>query len=82
MSNYEFVRDEKWVGKVKIYRHKTHTAVGIAISRAYTFDQGDETMIFPYDLVNNRVADWGELYSGHGESHTYALKMFEEESND
>lgn len=78
-SNYTHIRNERWNGSVKIYRHNV-TGEGIAISRASTFDRGDETMIFPYDLTDNEVSDWGEVYAGYGESHEEALRNFEAES--
>lgn len=76
MSNYTHVRDVRWNGSVKIYKHNK-TGEGIAISRALTFDRGDETMIFPYDLTKDKVSDWGELYAGYGVDHETALREFE-----
>lgn len=76
MSNYIFVREDKWVGPVKIYLHK-NTGKAIVISRADTFDRGDETMIFAYDLQANKVADWTDLYAGYGRTHEQALAEFE-----
>lgn len=80
MSNYIHVRDELWNGKVKIYRH-IGGGEGIAISRANTFDRGDETMIFRYSFADNKVIDWGELYAGYGVDHETALLEFEESQN-
>lgn len=77
-SKYAWVRDERWNGEVRIYRN-TLTGEGIAISRAQTFDRGDETMIFPYDFQANKVSDWGELYAGYGVTHEEALREFESE---
>ncbi len=71
------VRDERWQGEVKIYRN-IETGEGIAVSRASTFDRGDETMIFPYDLGLNKVSDWGELYAGYGVDHETALHEYVE----
>ncbi len=76
MSNYEFVKEVQWVGDVKIYRHKS-TGEGIAISRAFTGDRGDETMIFAYDLATDAVSDWTDLYSACGVGHETALAEFE-----
>lgn len=45
----------------------------VMVSRADTFDRGDETMIFPWDEVNGLVSDWGDLYAGYGETHLTAL---------
>ncbi len=78
MSQYEFVKDVQWVGDVKIYRHKI-TGNHIAVSRAFTSDRGDETMIFAYDLTTDSVSDWTDLYAGYGESHERALANFESE---
>lgn len=77
-SQYTHVRDEQWNGPVKIYRHN-ETGEGVAISRAYTLDRGDETMIFPYSLARNEVSDWSELYAGYGVDHETALRVFESE---
>lgn len=80
-SMYVHVRDEQWNGDVKIYRHVT-TNEGIVVSRAFTFDRGDETMIFTYDLELNEVSDWGELYAGYGVTHEEALQSFEDRQSE
>lgn len=46
------------------------------ISRADTFDHGDETMIFPADSKGN-VTDWTDLYAGYGVDHDEAILEFE-----
>lgn len=80
-QKYAWVRDERWNGEVRIYRNVL-TGEGIAISRAMTFDRGDETMIFPYDLQSGKVSDWNELYAGLGVTHEEALREFESHLED
>ena len=80
MSKFKFVKNvEGWRGVVKAYRHEDH-GQEIAVSRAFTFDRGDETMIFKYDVKNEKVLDWTDLYAGYGETHEEALSNWEEES--
>lgn len=76
MSKFEFIKAIRWQGEVKIYRNDKDGS-HIAISRAFTFDRGDETMIFPYDLESDSVIDWGELYAGYGVDHETALSEYE-----
>ena len=45
----------------------------VMVSRVNALDRGDETMIFRWDLKNDRVASRSELYAGHGETHDVAL---------
>lgn len=71
-SSYEYVRTlEGWKGVAKVYKngHGHH----IVISRADTFDRGDETGIFRWDETIQNVSDWEELYFGYGETHQEAL---------
>lgn len=46
------------------------------VSRADTFDRGDETMIFPAD-EEGEVINWHDLYAGYGEDHETAMQNFE-----
>lgn len=48
----------------------------ILVSRADTFDRGDETMIFSWDNDTDHVPDWNDLYSGYGEDHATAVKNY------
>lgn len=43
-----------------------------AVSRANTFDRGDETMIFSCDK-NGENIDFTDLYAGYGEDHKTAI---------
>ena len=47
----------------------------IIVSRAATFDRGDETMIFPA-TKEGKVIDFGDLYVGYGEDHNTALHNY------
>lgn len=75
IGDWTHVRNVRWNGDVQIWKNVT-TGSHIAISRAYTFDRGDETMIFPYDVRTEKVSDWGELYAGYGEDHETALRNY------
>jgi len=46
----------------------------IIISRAFTFDRGDETMAFPAD-GNGKLISCSGLFSGHGISHEDLLEL-------
>ena len=82
MSNYTYVKNlDGWRGVVKAYRHN-NGGQDIVISRANTFDRGDETMIFEFDLQSEQVLNWTDLYAGYGETHEEALNFFENESGD
>lgn len=82
MSNYKFVRTlEGFRGVAKAYRH-TGGGQDIVISRVYTPDRGDETMIFPYDLKNDKVIDWGDLWAEYGVDHETTLANFEAEEGE
>jgi hypothetical protein len=76
MSHFKYVETLRgYAGIAKVYSAVDGSA--IMISRANTFDRGDETMIFPYDLFEHKVLDWDELYSGYGEDHATALARYE-----
>lgn len=75
IGNWAHVRNTRWQGAVQIWKNIA-SGEHIAISRAHTFDRGDETMIFPYDAEANKVSDWGELYAGYGQTHEDALRDY------
>lgn len=57
-------------GDARIYQ----TPLGVVmVSRANTFDRGDETMIFKWGVLEGRVTSWADLYAGYGETHETAL---------
>lgn len=69
---YTFVKDAKgFSGVAKVYRNTEGRHV--VVSRAYTFDRGDETMIFEWSTATDSIADWIDLYAGYGETHEEAL---------
>ncbi|HEY6018513.1 MAG TPA: hypothetical protein VIY48_01000 [Candidatus Paceibacterota bacterium] len=71
-KTYAHVRDlSGWQGVAKVY--KNGYGHYVVVSRANTFDRGDETGIFKWDEVNETVSDWVELYFGYGETHQEAL---------
>lgn len=45
----------------------------VMVSRAYTLDHGDETMIFKWNRLADKVENWTDLYAGYGETHEEAL---------
>jgi hypothetical protein len=49
----------------------------IVISRAFTFDRGDETMVFEAN-ESGEVIDWMDLYAGYDVSHEVALVEYNE----
>lgn len=59
-----------YAGLASVYDTTKGTVV---VSRANTFDRGDETMIFKWDARLDKVSDWSELYVGYGETHEEAL---------
>jgi hypothetical protein len=77
MREYRVINDTiRWVGDVW---HIEVDGKYYAVSRADTFDRGDETMIFPAD-ENCKVTDWGEVYAGYGEDHKTAIENWLDES--
>lgn len=66
-----------YVGDARVYQ--SPSGVLVMVSRAYTFDCGDETMIFKWSAASRSVVDWSELYAGYGETHEEALANFENE---
>lgn len=77
MREYRVIDDSiRWVGEV------WHIEVGgnfYLVSRAFTFDRGDETMIFPGD-ESGEVTDWGEVYAGYSVDHATAIRNWLDES--
>lgn len=70
---FKFVKSLDGYAGVALVYLDTRTDDYIMVSRAITFDRGDETMIFPYDMERGEVIDWSELYAGYRETHTEAL---------
>lgn len=72
MSEYTFVQDvsEKFNGSALLYKNEAGRHV--VVSRADTFDRGDETMIFRSNGSGD-VLNWTDLYAGYGETHEEAL---------
>lgn len=71
-SPFEFIRDiQGWKGVVKFYKD-TRDDSYVLVSRADTFDRGDETMAFPADKDGD-VLDWEELGAGYGITHEELL---------
>lgn len=62
-------------GDARLYENGD-TGEKIIISRANTFDRGDETMIFAATPEGD-VADWTDLYASYGETHEVALDNYE-----
>lgn len=75
MSRLTKVRDlTGWQGKVWLVKD-TETGDHYAISRAYTLDRGDETMIFACDEDGENV-NWTDLWAGYGVGHEHAMNDF------
>ncbi len=64
----------EWRGEVVLIKDED-TGNHYVVSRAVTFDRGDETMIFASD-ENGVVSDWSDLYAGYGEDHDTAIANF------
>lgn len=78
MSNYEFRETLSGYASVaKVYVNKVD-GLAVLVSRANTFDRGDETMIFRYGIAEGEVLDRAELYAGYGEDHETALSNWED----
>lgn len=70
--NYKLVKHlSGYAGDARVYLGEKGDCV--MVSRASTVDRGDETMIFSWSNVHQKVSDWTELYAGYGESHEEAL---------
>lgn len=67
-----------YAGDARLYEHSKSGRI-VMVSRAYTFDRGDETMIFKWGMASRSVMDWNELYAGYGETHEEALANYENE---
>lgn len=77
MREYRVIDDSiRWNGDVW---HIEVDGKFYLVSRANTFDRGDETMIFPGD-ENAEVTSWGEVYAGYGEDHATAIRNWLDES--
>lgn len=77
MSDYEYHETlSGYAGVAKVYVSKVD-GLAVVVSRANTFDRGDETMIFRYGTAEGKVLDWAELYAGYGEDHETALRNYE-----
>ena len=61
-------------GVAKLYSTDNKENPFIVVSRANTFDRGDETMIFPG--TENGIKSYGDLYAGYGEDHNTALTNY------
>jgi hypothetical protein len=77
MSNFKLVQHlTGYVGDARVYsdgeRH-------VMVSRADTFDRGDETMIFSWDAVKGKVDSWLDLYAGYGVTHEEALLEWQQD---
>jgi hypothetical protein len=72
---YEVSKLKGWRGDARLYKDG-ETDKYIVISRADTFDRGDETMIFS-STSDAHISDWTELYAGYGETHEVALDNYE-----
>lgn len=69
--DYEVINDDiHWVGLVW---HIKVDGEYYVVSRADTFDRGDETMIFRAD-ENGEVTSWLDLYASNGEDHKTAIE--------
>lgn len=77
MSRFEKVRDvsEGYQGEAWLIRD-THYGAYFVVSRANTWDRGDETMIFA-STSDGAVTDWMDLYAGYGEDHQTAIDNWE-----
>ena len=76
MREYRVIDDSiKWVGDVW---HIEVDGVYFLVSRANTFDRGDETMIFAGD-EHGKVTNWADLYAGYGEDHETAIRNWLDE---
>lgn len=72
MADYSYVKTlSGYAGTAYVFEtEKGH----VMVSRAHTFDRGDETMIFEWDVRTGKVKSWSDLYAGYGEDHEVALR--------
>lgn len=69
---FQFIKHlEGYAGDARVYKANNRF---VMVSRADTFDRGDETMIFKFSLASNEVTDWCELWGGRGYDHESALR--------
>jgi hypothetical protein len=63
-----------WVGEVWLVQDDK-TQEFFVVSRAFTLDRGDETMIFAAS-EEGKATSWADLYAGCGVSHEEAMAIF------
>lgn len=72
MADYAYIKTlSGYAGTAYVFETKKGF---VMVSRANTFDHGDETMIFKWNVKTNEVDDWTDLYAGYGEDHEVALR--------
>lgn len=74
MSQFEFIKNYSRNGDQAIYVYPPTKHV-VLVSTIRKWD-GTETMIFPYNLADDEVEGYEELYCGYGVTHAQALREY------